>query len=117
MALGGPQHRSLVARLLVARGRTVPLDDIIGALWDGEPPPTARQQVHKLVSAVRRRLPGLVETVEGVGYQWAEDPQLHAWHGTPHGPQRARGAGGGAERVRGCQLEAEVARTTTKLRK
>ena len=41
----------------------------MSALWDGEPPRTARQQVHKAVSEVRRRLPGLVETVEGVGYR------------------------------------------------
>ena len=73
VALGGPQHRTLVARLLLARGRSVPLDDIIGSLWDGEPPRTARQQVHKLVSAVRRRLPGVVETVEGGGYRIVVD--------------------------------------------
>jgi DNA-binding winged helix-turn-helix (wHTH) protein len=73
VALGGPQHQTLIARLLLARGRSVPLDDIIGSLWDGEPPRTARQQVHKLVSAVRRRLPDVVETVEGVGYRIVAD--------------------------------------------
>ena len=69
VVVGGARVRALLARLLLARGHAVPLDTLISALWDGEPPRTARQQIHKAVSEVRRRLPGLVETVEGVGYR------------------------------------------------
>ncbi len=67
--VGGARARALLARLLVARGQAVPLDTLVSALWDGEPPRTARQQVHKVVSDLRRRLPGLIETVDGVGYR------------------------------------------------
>jgi DNA-binding SARP family transcriptional activator/tetratricopeptide (TPR) repeat protein len=69
VTLGGARARALLARLLLARGRAVSLDRLVSALWDGEPPRTARQQIHKVVSEVRGRLPGLVETVEGVGYR------------------------------------------------
>ena len=68
-AVSGARVRALIARLLLARGHAVPLDTLVSALWDGEPPRTARQQVHKAVSEVRRRLPTLVETVEGFGYR------------------------------------------------
>ena len=69
IAVGGARPRALLARLLLARGHAVSLDTLVSALWDGEPPRTARQQIHKVVSEVRRRLPGLVETVEGLGYR------------------------------------------------
>jgi DNA-binding SARP family transcriptional activator/tetratricopeptide (TPR) repeat protein len=69
VVVGGARVRALLARLLVARGHAVRLDTLVSALWDGEPPRTARQQVHKAVSEARHRLPGLVETVEGFGYR------------------------------------------------
>ncbi len=69
IAVGGARPRALLARLLLARGHAVSLDALVSAVWDGEPPRTARQQIHKVVSEVRRRLPGLVESVEGLGYR------------------------------------------------
>jgi DNA-binding SARP family transcriptional activator/tetratricopeptide (TPR) repeat protein len=68
VSLGGPQVEKLLAALLLADGAIVPLDSLIDALWDGEPPPTAKHQVHKLVANLRRRLPGSIET-DGPGYR------------------------------------------------
>lgn len=65
---GNTQLARLLAALLLAEGRPVAAAELPQWLWDGEPPDTARLQVHKLVSALRRRLPGRVETV-GTGYR------------------------------------------------
>ena len=42
VALGGPQNARLLAALLLGEGHVVPLDTLIEALWDGEPPTTAK---------------------------------------------------------------------------
>ena len=66
--LGGPQPEKALAALLVAGGAVVGLDELVDALWDGEPPRTATHQVHKLIAGLRRRLPGAIET-DGPGYR------------------------------------------------
>jgi DNA-binding SARP family transcriptional activator/tetratricopeptide (TPR) repeat protein len=62
VALGGSQPEKALATLLLAEGHVVPLDALVDALWDGEPPPTATHQVHKLIATLRRRIPGTIET-------------------------------------------------------
>ncbi|MGI5442935.1 AfsR/SARP family transcriptional regulator [Streptomyces shenzhenensis] len=58
--LGPAQRRALVALLLLRAGRPVDVDDIINVLWGQEPPPSAKNVVHRHVGAVRRLLePGL----------------------------------------------------------
>jgi DNA-binding SARP family transcriptional activator len=68
VAVGGPQATKLLAALLLAGGQTASLEALIDALWDGEPPPTAKHQVHKVVANLRRRLPGAIET-DGHSYR------------------------------------------------
>jgi DNA-binding SARP family transcriptional activator/tetratricopeptide (TPR) repeat protein len=68
VALGGPQPEKVLAALLLAGGRVVPLGELVDALWDADPPPTATHQVHKLIAGLRRRLPGTIET-DGPGYR------------------------------------------------
>ncbi|MYX54137.1 winged helix-turn-helix domain-containing protein, partial [Streptomyces sp. SID8385] len=53
--LGGPRHREVVARLLVARRRVVPVDRLVADLWE-EPPPGATGAVRTFVAEVRRAL-------------------------------------------------------------
>jgi DNA-binding SARP family transcriptional activator len=65
---GGPQAEKVLATLLLAGGAVVGPGELIDALWDGEPPPTATHQVHKSIAGLRSRLPGLVATV-GTGYR------------------------------------------------
>jgi DNA-binding SARP family transcriptional activator/tetratricopeptide (TPR) repeat protein len=49
------RQRKLLALLLFHQGQVVSLDRIIEALWDGEPPITAKGQVQTCVSGLRRQ--------------------------------------------------------------
>ncbi|WP_216215843.1 BTAD domain-containing putative transcriptional regulator [Amycolatopsis aidingensis] len=53
--LKGPRHRAVLARLLVARGRVVPVDLLIDDLWE-VPPDGAAGAVQTFVAALRRAL-------------------------------------------------------------
>ncbi|MFI9812519.1 AfsR/SARP family transcriptional regulator [Saccharothrix variisporea] len=68
IALGGPQNERLLAALLLAGGRVVPVPDLVDALWGDAPPPTAKHQVHKVIAKLRQVLPGVLET-DGPGYR------------------------------------------------
>ena len=54
--LGGLQQRVLLVLLLLARGRTVPLDRLIDGLWAEEPPKAAVHTVRVYVSQLRKLL-------------------------------------------------------------
>lgn len=54
--------------LLLADGQVTPVADLVDALWDGEPPASARHQVHKTVAALRLGLGDVIKT-DGPGYR------------------------------------------------
>ncbi|WP_432977763.1 BTAD domain-containing putative transcriptional regulator [Dactylosporangium sp. CA-233914] len=54
--LKGPRHRALLARLLVARGRVVPVGVLADAVWSGAPPPGALPALRTFVADLRRAL-------------------------------------------------------------
>jgi len=54
--VGGAQPRTVLAMLLVAGGRVVPAESIIGALWGEEPPDSAAGTLQSYVSRLRRAL-------------------------------------------------------------
>ncbi|MFI6326445.1 BTAD domain-containing putative transcriptional regulator [Nonomuraea sp. NPDC050556] len=54
--LGGQRQMAVLARLLVARGRAVPVNTIIDELWPGNPPAQALSTVQGYVSRLRRAL-------------------------------------------------------------
>lgn len=54
--LGGWRQRSVLARLLVAAGRVVPVEVLIGDLWHAETPPSAMSALQAHVSHLRRTL-------------------------------------------------------------
>jgi SARP family transcriptional regulator, regulator of embCAB operon len=54
--LGGRKPRTLLAALLLARGRVVPDERLISLLWDGERPATVDAQVCTYVSRLRKGL-------------------------------------------------------------
>ncbi|MDL5156788.1 AfsR/SARP family transcriptional regulator [Actinomycetospora termitidis] len=57
VALGGPKHRAVLARLAVARGRTVPLETLIDDLWpDGSLPARPAGALRTFVAALRTAL-------------------------------------------------------------
>ncbi|TDD70419.1 SARP family transcriptional regulator [Jiangella aurantiaca] len=73
--LKGPRHREVLARLIVARGRVVPVERIVADLWES-PPDGAVVAVRTFVAALRRALepdraprePARLLVTEGPGY-------------------------------------------------
>ncbi|WP_039794291.1 BTAD domain-containing putative transcriptional regulator [Amycolatopsis alba] len=71
--LGGPREERLLAALLLNPNRVVPVDRLVDAVWDEQPPATAAKQIRNLAAGVRRRLAearcaSAVET-DGPGYR------------------------------------------------
>jgi DNA-binding SARP family transcriptional activator len=52
------RQQVVLALLLLSGNRTVALDTLFDAIWDGDPPETARAQVQTCVSALRRAMLG-----------------------------------------------------------
>lgn len=73
----GLRQQRLLAMLLLDVNRVVSADRLIEAMWDGEPPATARRQLHNAVAAVRRSLASAKHIVvkDGPGYRIHADPQ------------------------------------------
>ncbi|ROO85894.1 DNA-binding SARP family transcriptional activator [Actinocorallia herbida] len=87
ISLKGPRHREVLARLVAARGRVVPVDLLAADLWE-DPPEGAVGSIRTFVGALRRALepdrpprtpPALIVTV-GTGYALRADPDaVDAW--------------------------------------
>ncbi|MGW2424535.1 BTAD domain-containing putative transcriptional regulator [Streptomyces sp. NPDC001709] len=56
MTLQGGRQRTIMSMLLLAPGRVVSVDTLADAVWHGEPPATARNQIAICVSALRKSL-------------------------------------------------------------
>ncbi|MFF9901793.1 BTAD domain-containing putative transcriptional regulator [Streptomyces olivaceus] len=87
LALKGPRHRAVLARLVVARRRVVPLARLVEDLWDA-PPPRAVGAVRTFVGDLRRaleperppRAPAGLLVTEGPGYALRAAPDaVDAW--------------------------------------
>jgi DNA-binding SARP family transcriptional activator len=87
LALKGPRHRAVLARLVVARRRVVPLGRLVEELWE-EPPPRAVGAVRTFVGDLRRalepgrppRAPATLLVTEGPGYALRAAPDaVDAW--------------------------------------
>ncbi|WP_395358246.1 BTAD domain-containing putative transcriptional regulator [Streptomyces sp. YH02] len=76
LPLGAPRHREVLGRLLVARGRVVPVGVLVADLWEGESPVGAVGAVRTFVAALRRSLepdrparqPSRLLITDGPGY-------------------------------------------------
>lgn len=81
LAPGPLRHRIVLAQLICAAGRVISIDSLIDALWENEEPPSAVNQVHRIVGKLRRALePGLpphaagrIIQAAGAGYRLAPD--------------------------------------------
>ncbi|MFI8092350.1 BTAD domain-containing putative transcriptional regulator [Streptomyces sp. NPDC086080] len=92
VALGGPRHREVLARLVAAEGRMVTTDTLVDDLWT-DPPARAVGALRTFVAALRRALepgrpprtpPGVLVT-EGPGYALRlprEDVDVHRFQDT-----------------------------------
>lgn len=87
VALKGPRHRAVLARLLVARRRVVPVARLVDDLWV-DPPRDAVGAVRTFVAALRRaleperppRTPARLLVTEGPGYALRAEPgAVDAW--------------------------------------
>ncbi|MFD0414719.1 BTAD domain-containing putative transcriptional regulator [Streptomyces sp. NPDC127108] len=73
--LKGPRHRAVLARLLIARRRTVPVDWMVDDFWE-DPPPRAVGAIRTFVGDLRkvlepgraRRAPARLLVTSGPGY-------------------------------------------------
>ncbi|MET3424676.1 DNA-binding SARP family transcriptional activator [Actinoplanes tereljensis] len=83
LQVGGPQRRAGLALLLAGDGEPVHLDVFFEALWRGDPPASAANVVHRLISALRHALEpskvareagSLIARVPG-GYRLATTPE------------------------------------------
>ncbi|KZM71176.1 BTAD domain-containing putative transcriptional regulator [Nocardia terpenica] len=87
LGLKGPRHRAVLARLLVARRRVVPVSRLVADLWE-EPPAGAVGAVRTFVADLRRvlepdrpkRAPARLLVTEGPGYALRPEPDaVDAW--------------------------------------
>lgn len=88
LALKGPRHRAVLARLLIARRRVVPVARLVEDLWGAEPPADAVGTVRTFVAGLRRaleperapRTPSRLLVTEGPGYALRAAPdRVDAW--------------------------------------
>lgn len=75
--LGGLRQQRLLVTLLLDANRVVSADRLIEAMWEGEPPATARRQLHNAVASIRRSFASAKYVIvkDGPGYRIQVDPQ------------------------------------------
>lgn len=87
VALRGPRYREVLARLILADRRVVPVSRLVDDLWD-EPPADAVGAVRTFVAGLRRalepdrppRTPARLLVTEGLGYALRAEPDaVDAW--------------------------------------
>ena len=112
--LKGPRHRAVLARLIIARGRVVPLSGLIDDLWP-VPPPGAAGAIRTFVGALRRALepdrpprsPSRLLVTRGPGYALAAGPDdVDAWRFDRLATEAA--AAGRARPARALELAADA---------
>jgi DNA-binding SARP family transcriptional activator len=70
---GSSRQRTILSMLLFEASRVVPLSRLVDAVWDAEPPVTARNQIHTCIYGLRTRLTsgrtGSAISTRSPGYQ------------------------------------------------
>ncbi|MGP4022044.1 BTAD domain-containing putative transcriptional regulator [Actinomadura sp. 3N407] len=74
LAMPGRAQRALLCRLLLAAGHVVGAEELIAAVWDGDPPDGARHALHTNVSRLRGRIGAGVLVTRSPGYLLVVDP-------------------------------------------
>src|SRR5690349_9951849 len=108
--LGGVKQRAVLGYLLLHANQVVPNSRMLNALWDCQPPSTARKMVQNAVSAIRRMLAAAGPDcsaqllTHAPGYQLRVDPDdvdMYRFRRLVHSGREAAGAG---EPERGTRL-------------
>jgi DNA-binding SARP family transcriptional activator len=79
LRLDGPQLRLLLGLFALSPGQVVPVADLVDALWEQSPPPSARASVQILVTRMRKVLaevPGCVLHRYGDAYRLQMSPDM-----------------------------------------
>ena len=114
--LGGVKQRAVLGYLLLHANQVVPNSSMLNALWDGQPPSTARKMVQNAVSAIRRMLAGAESgcsaelVTHAPGYQLRvadDDVDMFRFRALVHRGREAVASGGP---VRGAHLLREALR-------
>jgi len=71
ISLAGARQRAVLALLLLHGNEPLSRDLIVDELWGEDPPPTAAKVLQNCVSALRKELPGDVQTLRTVGSGYA----------------------------------------------
>lgn len=68
--LGGSRQERVLGLMLLDANRQVPLQRLVRAVWDDDPPATAEHQVRKIIADLRQSVPGGSSAIrtEGDGY-------------------------------------------------
>jgi DNA-binding SARP family transcriptional activator len=74
LPLGGPRQRTLLALLLVERGRPVPAERLAEELWQGRPPAGAATTLYSYVSRLRGAVGRDAVVAHAGGYALELDP-------------------------------------------
>jgi DNA-binding SARP family transcriptional activator/pimeloyl-ACP methyl ester carboxylesterase len=75
LALGGGKQRALLARLLLAAGRTIAVERLVDDLWGESAPGSAVKMVQIYVSQLRRLLPEGMLVTRRPGYVLEVEPE------------------------------------------
>ena len=107
VALGGPKPRALLAALALEAGRVVSVDQLVEALWPGDPPETAAHAVQVYVSQLRKAL-GHVIATRASGYGLELEPERIDLHRFSRLAQEGRAAleGGDSASAEGALRDA-----------
>jgi DNA-binding SARP family transcriptional activator len=70
----GPKQKALLGLLLVHAGEVLSTDQIVDALWGGEPPKSATTSLWNLITQLRKVLPPDVLVTKSPGYRLQIDP-------------------------------------------
>ncbi|MFE2752568.1 BTAD domain-containing putative transcriptional regulator [Actinosynnema sp. NPDC059335] len=94
LGAGSRRERVVLAVLLLEGGRPVGGSRLIEAVWGPGAPPTAKAQLHNLVSALRRRVGGDVIRTRPTGYEVRVDGHVSDVDEFRSSARRARDAAG-----------------------
>jgi predicted ATPase/DNA-binding SARP family transcriptional activator len=75
IVLGSRAQRTLLAALVLARGRSVATSELVDLLWNGDPPATSHNALKSHVSRLRRSLRTDVVAAQPPGYALTVSPE------------------------------------------
>jgi DNA-binding SARP family transcriptional activator len=111
LSLGGARQRAVLALLLLRANEALTRDVIVDELWGDQPPQTVGKVLQNCVSALRKELPGGVDTLRTVGSAYV----LQLAPGELDRDRFERGLAEGRAALEAAELEVAAERLTTAL--